>query len=207
MAEYAAEAKMVGLSQIQPAQNAPTADIEPDTDTKFTALKFAKWLSAVDKNPASWREDERYRKTENGVMFYIGGESGQYMHIEPDGKLTAAKYEHAPKDIESATLHFGDGCACHKFPNYEQALMLAMTLGGDKLKANLFGDVGRLAALVDERRGGIAGHAQDHAKPEAERGDGYTSVLAAIEKGKTAPKPPRKTKTPAKGKGKDGEEI
>ncbi|GHV39787.1 hypothetical protein FACS189490_03930 [Clostridia bacterium] len=44
-------------------------------------------------------------------------------------------------------------------------------------------------------------------KPEPVRADGYTSVLAAIEKGKTAPKPPRKVKSRSKAKTKDGDEI
>jgi hypothetical protein len=42
---------------------------------------------------------------------------------------------------------------------------------------------------------------------KAEELGGYTSVLAAIEKGKTAPKPPRKAKAPSKRKNKDGAEL
>jgi hypothetical protein len=44
-------------------------------------------------------------------------------------------------------------------------------------------------------------------KPASERSDGFTSVLAAIEKGKTAPKAPPKAKSQNKIKAKDGDEL
>lgn len=72
-----------------------------------------------------WREDNRYRKHNDGVLYYLGGENGEYVRIKKDGSLTIGRYELARPGIEAAVLFPN---ITRQYANYEQAFLTAARL-------------------------------------------------------------------------------
>ena len=80
---------MFSQSNAPPAAPSNEREGEPK-DFDDIAREFAAWKYSVNENPGAWREDKRYRQHKEGAMYYIGGESGQYMHITANGMLRAS---------------------------------------------------------------------------------------------------------------------
>ncbi|MDR1210136.1 MAG: DUF3849 domain-containing protein [Clostridiales bacterium] len=182
------------------ATAAPDQSPEPASGIAFS---LAKWREADDAIDAPWREDARYREHKDGALFYKGGENGQYLRVSSNGTITVGRYAHAKPGIEDAVLTAG---ISQQLPSYDHALLLAAHLGGERFRSDLFGESVSLAAAIESRL--------EAGKPEAEpivqpitdaSGNTYTSVLGAIDRAKSAPKPPRKAKAPDRQK--SGEEL
>jgi hypothetical protein len=175
-------------ADITPALSESALTTVPNTDSAV----FAVWQVKVDNNHALWREDARYRHHNDGALYYLGGESGQYMRLANDGKLTVGRYNFAAPGIKDATLIAE---ATRDMGGYDMAVLLAAQLGG-----------ARFLSDMDGMAHGVESDAPQ-AKPEAKHIDGYTSVLDAIEKAKSEPKPPHKAKARIKSKSKNDDEL
>jgi hypothetical protein len=148
---------------------------------ELDAEALVKWRSDVDANPAHWREDVHYRQHKDGVLYYLGDESGQYLRLTNDGALVAGRFERAVPDISSAWLVYS---VYREIGNYDSAFALALQLGGERFSSDLFADSLKFAATVETRLAAV---------PVKEQ-RGYTSVLKTIEQSKATPKPLRKSK-------------
>jgi hypothetical protein len=145
----------------------------PVLDSEAAAM--AKWRGETETAPGRWREDERYRRHSDGVLYYLGGDSGHYMRLTSDGRVTVGRYEFAKPGIKDAVLVAG---ATQDMGTYDRAVLLAAQLGGDRFLSDL--------------NGMARGAGQDAAKP---------SVLKQIRDARNAPKPPRKAKSNEQRKG------
>lgn len=114
-----------------------------------TEKEFAKWKNLSDGIPGHWREDERYRQHKDGTMYYIGGESGQYMRITNDGTLMVGIYDLAKPGIEDAVLTIH---AAQKYGSYEQAFLAASDLAGLRFRADIFQEKPSVMEQIREAR-------------------------------------------------------
>jgi hypothetical protein len=109
-------------------------DILPE---EYFEQEFSKWANIAAGIDGPWREDTRYRRHQDGVLYYIGSEDGQYMRITNDGLLTVGRYEFASPGIEDAVLV---NRAWRQYGSYEQALLDAPQIAGMKFTADLFSE-------------------------------------------------------------------
>lgn len=118
-------------------------DIEIETDetvsdiAEYTEKEFAAWRNLSDAIHGHWREDKRYSQRRDGVLYYIGGEEGQYMRVTNDALLTVGRYELACPGIEHAVLV---SRVWKQYENYEQAILYASQIAGLKFTTDLFGE-------------------------------------------------------------------
>jgi hypothetical protein len=81
-----------------------------------------------------------------GELYYTGGESGMYMRLYPDGKLSVGRYEDAFPHIGEALFKCE---AEHQFESFDEASIAACKLGGQKFLVDLFSDSGVREALAE----------------------------------------------------------
>jgi hypothetical protein len=148
-----------------------------------TAWLVARWLSSVDSNHANWREDVRYRQCNNGAMYYLGGESGQFIRVTQDGAYLGGQYDGAKSGIENAVLTYS---FTYKLGSYEAALSLAVKLCGERFSRDIYDEVTQFASEVNSQcvSDGFA----------SERSGAKPSTLKQLRDAKAVPKPPRKSK-------------
>ncbi len=102
---------------------------------EYFEQEFSRWSNLAAGADGHWREDVRYRQHQDGVLYYIGDEDGQYIRIANDGMLTVGRYELASPGIEDAILV---SRAWRQYGSYEQALLDATQIAGIKFTADLF---------------------------------------------------------------------
>lgn len=131
--------------------------------------EFAAWANQSAGIDGHWREDRRYRQYKDGVLYYIGGEDGQYMRIANDGLLTVGRYELARSGIEDAVL---SSRVWKQYENYEQAFLCASQLAGLRFTNDLFGEKPSVLAQIREARKNPQPHApkKDWGKDKSELG-------------------------------------
>lgn len=115
------------------AQNMETA-LDGNMDA-WIENRFAQWENELDSIPGNWCEDRRYRQHKDGALYYLGGETGQYMRITNEGQLTVGSYELARPGIEDAIL---SASAWKQYQSYEHALLEASRLAGQRFRSDLF---------------------------------------------------------------------
>ena len=130
----------------------------------YTDQEFTKWVNLSVGIDASWREDKRYRRHKDGVLYYIGGEDGLYIRIANDGLIKAGRYEFASPGIEEAVLVCSVLKQCE---SYEQAILFASQVAGQKLTNDLYGDKSREKPSVLEQ---IRGAAKTPSAPRKQKG-------------------------------------
>jgi hypothetical protein len=147
------------------------------SDIDAYGYRTADWLANLEQTPGQWREDMRYRQQKDGTMYYLGGESGQYIRLANDGDVTLGRYDRAGSGIENAVLTHD---AVFSTGGYEMAVLMAAQLGGTRFLSDL---------------DGLAKYTPPETAPEK------PSVMKQIREAKAAPKPPRKDKSQNKHKG------
>lgn len=112
----------------------------------MTEHEFEYWQAVMERSAHHWMEDDVTRLNGKGELYYTGGESGMYMRLYPDGKLSVGRYEDAFPHIGEALFK----CAAeHQFESFDEASIAACKLGGQKFLVDLFSDGGVRETLVE----------------------------------------------------------
>lgn len=127
--------------------------------------EFAGWKNLLDGTTGNWREDQRYRNKKDGALYYLGDESGCYMKMSRDGKLTVGRYELARPGIEDAVLF---SRATVQYKNYEHAYIMASQLAGQRFMADIFQDK---PSVVEKLREARKNPAPPSPKKDLDKGD------------------------------------
>ena len=93
------------------------------------------WQSIMSTSENRWIEDSITRLNEGGALYYTGGESGKYMRLYPDGRLSAGTYEYAFPHIGEAlfTPRFEQ-----QYASKNEAFEAMCQLGGSKFLEDTF---------------------------------------------------------------------
>ena len=100
----------------------------------MVSQEFSGWQSRI-KDSFIWTEDENVRLNDQGVMYYVGGNSGSYMKIGNDGLLTAGTYDDGFEQIGDATFKVQ---AEKKYNDFDEAFSIALNIGGEKFLNDMF---------------------------------------------------------------------
>lgn len=101
----------------------------------MTELEWKHWLAVTENSRYQWTEDEITRLNGRGALYYLGGEDGVYMRVQPEGTLSIGTYEGAFPHIGEAIFTQKAAQDCGSF---NQALQKAMELGGQKFLQDMF---------------------------------------------------------------------
>ncbi len=96
-------------------------------------LKY--WQEVTNISTSQWVQDDVISANGRGHLFYIGGETGHYMRISPDGNLEIGAYEGALPHIGEATFK---PKAKHKYDNINDAFKTACSIGGKQFVTDMF---------------------------------------------------------------------
>lgn len=133
---------------------------------------WAYWTAVTESSQFRWTEDVIVRLNGYGSLYYIGGEDGQFIQIDKDGRLAAGTYE-------GAVPHIGDAmfkvAVEKKYPDFNAAFTAALAAGGKKFLADMF-----------------SGNPVQ--RPREEK----PSVVSRIQEARLAPAPPKEQHTPKK---------
>ncbi len=105
-------------------------------------LKY--WQEVTNISTSQWVQDDVTSANGRGHLFYIGGETGHYMRISPDGNLEIGAYEGALPHIGEATFK---PKAKHKYDNINDAFKTACSIGGREFMTDMF--KGNIPQLLD----------------------------------------------------------
>ncbi len=157
------------FSQSNAPSAAPSNEREGEPkDFDDIAREFAAWKYSVNENPGAWREDKRYRQHKEGAMYYIGGESGQYMHITEKGMLRLGTYELARPGFEDAVLIIR---ANKQYGGYEHALLAASEFAGQRFKDEIFSEKSSVVDKLRAARKSPPAPRRESAEPRKNKGD------------------------------------
>lgn len=101
----------------------------------MTNRELKQWHAVTNGSRHCWAEDSITRLNGQGALYYVGGATGCFMRITPEGKLTIGSYK-------GAFPHIGEACfqaeAEKNCGNYYKAFEKACELGGTKFLTDLF---------------------------------------------------------------------
>lgn len=85
------------------------------------------WQTVIAASAHRWIEDSITSLNNHGSLYYIGGESGNYMRLYPNGKMCIGTYEDAFPHIGDAIFEVK---ATHQYASMDEAFQAACQLGG-----------------------------------------------------------------------------
>ena len=101
----------------------------------MTDLELKQWMAVTENSRYKWTQDEVTRLNDRGALYYLGGEDGVDIRIQPDGELSVGAYE-------GAFPHIGEACFTRKAVftcgAFDKALQKAVELGGRQFLQNMF---------------------------------------------------------------------
>ena len=101
----------------------------------MTDLELKQWITVTENSRYQWTQDEVTRLNGRGALYYLGGEDGVYIRIQPDGELFVGAYE-------GAFPHIGEACFTRKAVfaggTFDKALQKAIELGGRQFLQDMF---------------------------------------------------------------------
>lgn len=101
----------------------------------MTDAEMKQWIAVTENSRYQWMADEITRWNGRGELYYFGGESGVYMRISLDGKLSIGTYEGALPHIGEASFTRKAVIDCG---NSNQAFQKAVELGGQQFLKDMF---------------------------------------------------------------------
>jgi len=105
--------------------------IEPDASADQSvyenAYALGRWHKEAQAIDSVWREDVRFRRANDGALFYRGNDEGVYVRIDKDGTAYFGRYENASEGIEQAILSTNGK---ERFGYFEQALVAVFSICG-----------------------------------------------------------------------------
>ena len=101
----------------------------------MTDQELERWLAVTANSQYQWTEDDVTRLNGRGALYYLGGEDGVYLRIQPEGTISIGTYEGAYPHIGEALF---TPKAVQDCGDYNQALQTAMRLGGQKFLQDMF---------------------------------------------------------------------
>ena len=93
----------------------------------MTDTEMKRWIAVTENSKYQWTEDEVTRWNGRGALYYLGGEDGVYIRIQPGGRLSSGTYEGAFPHIGEAFFTEEAVESCNSF---DQAFRRAVELGG-----------------------------------------------------------------------------
>ena len=69
----------------------------------MTNRELKQWQAVTNGSRHCWAEDSITRLNGQGALYYVGGATGCFMRITPEGKLTIGSYK-------GAFPHIGEAC-------------------------------------------------------------------------------------------------
>ena len=101
----------------------------------MTDLELKQWMAVTEHSRYHWTQNEITRLNGRGALYYLGGEDGVYMRLQPDGELSVGTYE-------GAFPHIGEACFTRKAAfacgTFDKALQKAIELGGRQFLRDMF---------------------------------------------------------------------
>lgn len=101
----------------------------------MTDTERRQWIAVTANSQYQWTADEVTRQNGRGELYFLGGESGIYMRIQPEGLLSIGTYEGAIPHIGEALFTQKTVRDCGSF---DQAFQKAVELGGKKFLQDMF---------------------------------------------------------------------
>ena len=103
----------------------------------MTGAELKQWMAVTENSRYLWTEDEITRRNGRGALYYLGGEDGVYIRIQPEGELSVGTYEGALPHIGEAIFTRKAVMDCGSF---DQAFQKAVELGGARFLLDMFSD-------------------------------------------------------------------
>ena len=103
----------------------------------MTDSEWKQWMAVTENSQHQWTEDEITRRNGRGALYYLGGEDGVYIRIQPEGKLSVGTYEGALPHIGEAVFTRKAVMDCAGF---DQAFQKAAELAGSRFLRDLLSD-------------------------------------------------------------------
>lgn len=101
----------------------------------MTDTEWRQWIAVTANSQYQWTADEVTRQNGRGELYFLGGESGIYMRIQPEGLLSIGTYEGAIPHIGEALFTQKAVRDCGSF---DQAFQKAVELSGKKFLQDMF---------------------------------------------------------------------
>ncbi len=101
----------------------------------MTDSEWRQWMDVTANSQYQWTTDEVTRQNGRGELYFLGGESGIYMRIQPEGTISIGTYEGAIPHIGEALFTQKAVRDCGSF---DQAFQKAVELGGKKFLQDMF---------------------------------------------------------------------
>ncbi|MCD7993256.1 MAG: hypothetical protein LUK37_16335 [Clostridia bacterium] len=97
--------------------------------------EFDYWREITASSSYRWQEDTITRLNGRGALYYMGGESGAFIRMSPEGMLKMGTYEEAIPHIGEAFFTVKAEKSCGSF---NAAFQFACQLGGRKFLEDMF---------------------------------------------------------------------
>jgi hypothetical protein len=93
----------------------------------MTREEFKRWLSAASDSQYPWREEESYRLSDRGLLYYRGDVKGTYLEILKDGRIEAGQYTgKSPLDMDA----YSAPIVRRQYGNFAKACEVAAVVAG-----------------------------------------------------------------------------
>lgn len=102
----------------------------------MTTQEFQDWKQVTESSRFNWVVDQAQLRNSNRYLIYKGGQSGQFISIEPDGTASIGNYD-------GAIPHIGEACFqvkhTRKCANQDEALARLIEVAGLKFLLDIVG--------------------------------------------------------------------